>query len=47
MGECHGECLCISAEMTASLYKQKPAFAGPVTMPSYCEEYNFAVTVGK
>merc|ERR1739838_1214259 len=42
LGECHGECICISGDMEAITHKQKPAFqeTGTRTMPSYCLEDN-------
>merc|ERR1740136_12638 len=36
LGECHGECVCMSGDMMAITNKQKPAFQGPTEMPSYC-----------
>eukprot|EP00091_Calanus_sinicus_P019549 TRINITY_DN494_c0_g1_i13.p1 TRINITY_DN494_c0_g1~~TRINITY_DN494_c0_g1_i13.p1 ORF type:complete len:197 (-),score=52.59 TRINITY_DN494_c0_g1_i13:52-642(-) len=36
LGECHGECICLSGNMEAIKNKQKPTFFGPKEMPSYC-----------
>ena len=36
LGECHGECICMSGDMEAITKKQKPTFFGPKEMPSYC-----------
>ena len=38
LGECHGECVCMSGDMEAITHKQKPTFQGPKQMPSYCKE---------
>ena len=39
LGECHGECICMSGNMEGIMKKQKTTFVGAYpTMPSYCEE---------
>ena len=38
LGECHGECVCMSGDMEAITHKQKPTFQGPKQMPSYCKD---------
>merc|ERR1711936_522082 len=36
LGECQGECVCLSNSIHLIMSKEKPAFQGQTNMPSYC-----------